>query len=46
MISDAGLKILTEVAFAAESIPEKDWEKELVTINYGAILSHKTKQYE
>jgi len=39
MISDAGLRIVKEVAFAAENIPEKDWEKELVTINYGAILS-------
>ena len=40
MISEAGLRIVKEVAFAAENIPKEDWEKELVTINYGAILSH------
>jgi len=38
LIHRAGLRILTELSLPAEDIPEEQCEKELVTINYCAIL--------
>jgi SAM-dependent methyltransferase len=39
LIAGAGLAIDDELALPADPIPEASWEKELVTINYCAILS-------
>lgn len=40
LITKEGFKIVKDLALASEDVPEKDWEKELVTINYCAILEH------
>jgi 2-polyprenyl-3-methyl-5-hydroxy-6-metoxy-1,4-benzoquinol methylase len=40
LIEEAGLSILDEEKLPAEPLPEEDWEKELLTINYAAILGH------
>ena len=40
IITDNGFNIVDDLALAAEDVPEKDWEKELVTINYCALLEH------
>lgn len=39
LIHEAGLRIVKEGAWAAEDIPEIDWEAELVVVNYCAILA-------
>lgn len=39
VITEAGLVTGNEIALAAEDVPEKDWDRELVTINYGVILT-------
>ncbi|HKC00371.1 MAG TPA: class I SAM-dependent methyltransferase [Terriglobales bacterium] len=41
LIRSAGLRIRKEQALAAEAVPEELWQKELVTINYSAVLSAK-----
>jgi 2-polyprenyl-3-methyl-5-hydroxy-6-metoxy-1,4-benzoquinol methylase len=41
LVRSAGLRILTEQALAAEAVPQELWQKELVTINYSAVLSAK-----
>lgn len=40
MMTSHGLRIVKDLALASENVPESDWEKELVTINYCAILEH------
>lgn len=40
LMADAGFKIAAELALPAENIPEDQWEEELVTINYCALLEH------
>jgi ubiquinone/menaquinone biosynthesis C-methylase UbiE len=39
LISSAGLHIRKEQALPAEAVPEELWQKELVTINYSAVLT-------
>jgi ubiquinone/menaquinone biosynthesis C-methylase UbiE len=39
LITSAGLRIRREQALAAEAVPQELWEKELITINYSAILT-------
>lgn len=39
LIRQAGFKILKDLALPSEDLPEKEWEKEMITINYCAILS-------
>jgi len=39
LISSAGLRIRKELVLAAEEVPEERWEKELITINYSAVLA-------
>lgn len=41
LLIEEGFHIVKDLALAAEDIPEEEWEKELVTINYCAILEHK-----
>jgi ubiquinone/menaquinone biosynthesis C-methylase UbiE len=41
LIHQAGLRIITELSLPAENISEEQCEKELVTINYCAILMKK-----
>jgi 2-polyprenyl-3-methyl-5-hydroxy-6-metoxy-1,4-benzoquinol methylase len=38
LVEGAGLRIVDEIALPAEPFAEDQWEKELVTINYAAIL--------
>jgi 2-polyprenyl-3-methyl-5-hydroxy-6-metoxy-1,4-benzoquinol methylase len=40
LIAGAALSILDELKLPAEPVPEPQWEKELVTVNYSAILGH------
>jgi hypothetical protein len=40
ILTSNGFSIVKDLALPADDIPEKDWEKELVTINYCAILEH------
>ncbi len=40
LMAASGFRIVDEFAGAAENIPEEDWEKELVTVNYCALLEH------
>jgi 2-polyprenyl-3-methyl-5-hydroxy-6-metoxy-1,4-benzoquinol methylase len=40
ILTTNGFSIVKDLALPADDIPEKDWEKELVTINYCAILEH------
>ncbi len=40
LIRHQGFKIVKDLALPADNIPEEDWEKELVTINYCALLEH------
>ena len=40
LLNSAGFKIVKDLALASEEIPEETWEKELVTINYCAVLEH------
>ncbi|MFZ4712618.1 MAG: class I SAM-dependent methyltransferase [Bacteriovoracaceae bacterium] len=40
MMTCEGLRIVKDLALPSDNIPEADWEKELVTINYCAILEH------
>ncbi len=40
LVEGAGLKIIDDLALAAENIPEADWERELVTVNYCGLLAH------
>jgi ubiquinone/menaquinone biosynthesis C-methylase UbiE len=39
LIGSAGLYIRKEQALPAEAVPEELWQKELVTINYSAVLT-------
>lgn len=39
LIRSAGLHIRRDQALAAEAVPEELWQKELVTINYSAVLT-------
>ena len=39
MIYDSGLSIVKDIALPAEAIPEEQCQKELVTVNYCAILT-------
>lgn len=38
LIRSAGLAIVRDIAVPAEAVPESEWQRELVTINYSAIL--------
>ena len=40
LITGAGFNIISDLALPAEDVPEEDWEKELVTINYCCLLEH------
>ncbi len=40
LIRNAGFKIVSDLALAAEDIPPELWQEELVTINYCALLEH------
>jgi len=40
LINDAELKIISELSLPSENVPKELWEKELITINYCAILTH------
>ena len=40
IMTDNGFNIIDDLALPSEDVPEKDWEKELVTINYCALISH------
>ena len=39
LVRSAGMHIQREQALAAEAVPEELWQKELVTINYSAVLT-------
>jgi 2-polyprenyl-3-methyl-5-hydroxy-6-metoxy-1,4-benzoquinol methylase len=39
LLIECGFKIDDDLVMAAEDVPEKDWESELVTLNYGSLLS-------
>jgi 2-polyprenyl-3-methyl-5-hydroxy-6-metoxy-1,4-benzoquinol methylase len=39
LIRSAGLSIVRDIALPAEAVPESEWQRELVTINYSAVLS-------
>lgn len=43
MMIDNGFRIIDDLVLASENVPEEDWEKELVTINYCALLEHDNK---
>jgi 2-polyprenyl-3-methyl-5-hydroxy-6-metoxy-1,4-benzoquinol methylase len=38
LIRSVGLSIVRDIALPAEDVPESEWQRELVTINYSAIL--------
>lgn len=40
LVEGAGLRILDDLALAAEAVPEEEWERELVTVNYCGLLAH------
>lgn len=40
IITNNGFSIVKDLALPSEDIPEQDWEKELVTINYCALIKH------
>ena len=40
LLRNAGFKIVSDLALAAEDIPPERWQEELVTINYCALLEH------
>ena len=40
LLKECGFNIELEIVMAAEDLPQSEWEKELVTINYGCLLSN------
>jgi 2-polyprenyl-3-methyl-5-hydroxy-6-metoxy-1,4-benzoquinol methylase len=40
LITDAGFKIVSDLALPAENVPESSWAEELITINYCGLLEH------
>jgi len=40
LLTNAGFRIIEDLALAAENIPEDKWEEELVTVNYCGLLEH------
>lgn len=43
ILTDNGFNIIEDLALAAEDVPESDWERELVTINYCALIEHENR---
>jgi hypothetical protein len=39
LVRRSDFRILKEMALPAENVPQERWKKELVTINYAAILA-------
>ena len=40
LMTEAGFRIVSDLALPADDVPEEEWEKELTTINYCCLLEH------